>query len=97
MSTLYKSLIINSPYTEPPHHWKFVRVEGRRIAGYIVADPKAKPYQDRGIFVELPLVNQIRQRVDTWRDAHYPGITGITKALLEHWKDKDQRYFPLYL
>ena len=96
-------LIINSPYTEPSQHWKFVeegqpleRAEGRRVAGYMVADPKAKPYQDRGIFVELPLVNQIRQRVDAWRDAHYPGITGITKALLEHWKDADQRDFPFF-
>ena len=82
-------LIINSPYTEPSQHWKFVeegqpleRAEGRRVAGYMVADPKAKPYQDRGIFVELPLVNQIRQRVDAWRDAHYPGLPALRKPCL---------------
>ena len=53
-------LIISSPYTKPPQHWKFVeerqpleRAEGRRIAGYMVADPKANPYQYRGIFVEM--------------------------------------------
>ena len=96
-------LIINSPYTEPSQHWEFVEeeqplepTEGRRIAGYMVADPKAKPYQDRGIFVELPLVNQIRKRVTAWRDAGYPGITGITKALLDHWKDDEQREFPFF-
>ncbi len=62
----------------------------------MVADPKAKPHQDKGIWVPLPLVNQIRQRVDAWREAGYPGITGITKTLLEHWKDSEQRDFPFF-
>ena len=97
------SLIINSPYEYPSKHWKFAEegqshelIKERRPAGYIVADPQAKPYQDKGIFVELPLVNKIRQRVDKWRDDGYPGITGITKALLEHWKDNEQREYPLF-
>ncbi len=97
------SLIINSPYTTPSQHWTFVEeesplvlTEGRRQAGYMIADPKAKPYQDKGRFVELPLVNQIRRRVDAWREAGYPGITGITKALLEHWKDNAQREYPFF-
>ena len=97
------SLILNSPYTAPAHHWKFVeesqpleRVNGRRAAGYIVADPREKPYQDKGIFVHLPLVNQIRRRVDVWREAGYQGITGITKTLLEHWKDPEQREYPFF-
>ena len=54
------SIIINSPYTEPSQHWKFVEekqplehAEGRRIARYMVAAPKANPYQYRGIFVEM--------------------------------------------
>ncbi len=97
------SLILNSPYKAPSQHWKFVEenrphevTEGRREAGYMVADPKARPHQDKGIFVELPLVNQIRRRVDKWREAGYPGITGITKTLLEHWCDKEQRDFPFF-
>lgn len=45
----------------------------------MASDPRAaKPHQDKGVFVKLPLVNQIRQRVDVWRDAGYPGITGMT-------------------
>ena len=97
------SLIINSPYSAPSEHWQFVKegeplklVGGRRQAGYMIADPKAKPYQDKGIFEPLPLANQIRQRVDGWREAGYPGITGITKTLLEHWKDPEQRDFPFF-
>ncbi len=97
------SLIINSPYSAPSEHWQFVEegkplklVGGRRQAGYMIADPKAKPYQDKGIFEPLPLANQIRQRVDGWREAGYPGITGITKTLLEHWKDPEQRDFPFF-
>ena len=49
-----------------------------------------------GQLVELPLVNQIRRRVDAWREAGYPGITGITKTLLEHWKDSEQRDYPFF-
>ena len=40
-------------------------------------------------------VNKIRERVDGWRDAGYPGVTTVTKELLEHWKnpDRDQKLF----
>ncbi len=62
----------------------------------MVADPKAKPHQHTGKFVELPLVNQIRRRVEVWCEAGYPGVTGITKTLLEHWKDSEQREYPFF-
>ena len=92
------SLIINSPYEPPSKHWKFAEEEGqphtlmqgRRLAGYMISDPKAKPYHDKGRFIKLPLVNQIRKRVDKWREGGYAGVTGITKTLLEHWKNKEQ-------
>ncbi len=97
------SLIINSPYGEPAEHWRAVegaeslaREPGRRSAGYMTADPKAKPHQDGGIFVPLPLVNQIRGRVGKWRGEGYPGVTGATKTLLEYWCDKEQREFPFF-
>ncbi len=41
----------------------FERKEGRRPAGYVVATPGSKAFDDPGMFVELPLVNQIRPRV----------------------------------
>jgi type III restriction enzyme len=61
----------------------------------VVATPDSKSFDDPGIFTELPLVNQIRSRVKTWRE-NYPGVTGITKRLLEHWHDREQRQYPLF-
>jgi type III restriction enzyme len=29
--------------------------------------------------------------VQAWRDADYPGASGITKRLLQHWRDTEQR------
>src|SRR6266446_4841357 len=91
-------LIINSPYEEPREYWKrdpesklFSRVPGRRPAGYIRATESSKAIDDPGIFIELPLPNKIRPRVKSWREADYPGVPGITKRLLDHWRDPEQR------
>ena len=96
-------LIINSAYREPTHHWKydlngqtFLRESGRRPAGYFVAGQGSNQYNDIGQFMELPLVNTIRPRVKAWREAGYPGVTGVTKKLLEHWNDKDARQYQFF-
>ena len=97
-------LIINSPYEEPKQYWFYDREnrdfqirDGRRPAGYVMATPNSRAFDDPGIFVEIDLVNKIRPRVKAWREAGYPGVTGITKRLLEHWQDpeerKDRRFF----
>jgi type III restriction enzyme len=98
MASTIDQLIINSPYEEPSSHWRynrqtrtFSREAGRRSAGYVVATPGSKSFDDPGLFVELPLVNQIRPRVRAWREAGYPGVTGITKRLLTHWQDPEER------
>ncbi len=90
-------LIINSPYDEPASHWKYDRdkrlfdeTPGRRPAGYLKATPDAQGFDDPGVFVEIPLVNKIRQRVRAWREAGYPGVTTITRRLLEHWTDEEE-------
>ncbi len=95
--TTIDRLIINSPYVEPKCHWRydretrtFDRVEGRRPAGYVMATPGSKAFDDPGIFVEIPLVNQIRSRVKAWREAGYPGVTSVTKRLLEYWRDPEE-------
>lgn len=95
--TTIDRLIINSPYEEPTRHWRYDRetrtfdlVEGRRPAGYVVASGDSRAFDDPGIFVEIPLVNQIRPRVKAWREAGYPGVTSITKRLLEHWRDPEE-------
>jgi type III restriction enzyme len=96
-STTIDQLIINPPYDEPTRYWHYNREhrtfslqEGRRPAGYVIASPGSQTFDDPGIFVEIPLVNQIRPRVKAWRDACYPGVTGITKRLLEHWTNPEE-------
>jgi type III restriction enzyme len=95
--TTIDRLIVNTPYDEPARHWRYERetrtfdlVEGRRPAGYVVASPDSRAFDDPGIFVEIPLVNQIRPRVKAWREAGYPGVTSITRRLLEHWRDPEE-------
>ena len=44
------------------------REPGRRPAGYIRASDASKSFDDPGEFVELPLVNKIRPRVEAWRE-----------------------------
>ena len=96
-------LIINSPYAEPSRYWKYnpatglFRLEdGRRPAGYLIASDRSQKADDPGVFVEIPLVNEIRPRVKAWRAAGYPGATGITRRLLAHWHDPEQRQLRLF-
>ena len=91
-------LIINSPYAEPKQFWEYIRdtrefvlQSGRRPAGYIVASESSKTFDDPGTFIEIKLVNTIRPRIEKWREQGYPGVTGITKRLLQHWQDLDER------
>ncbi len=98
MQATIDRLILNSPFEEPTQHWQyhpdqhaFSRVDGRRPAGYIRATPGSRAFDDPGVFIELPLVNQIRGRVAAWRDAGYPGATGITERLLSYWRNPEER------
>ena len=90
-------LIINSPYEEPAKYWRYDRerrtfslTDGRRPAGYVIASEDSRSFDDPGQFVEIPLVNRIRSRVKAWRESGYPGVTGITKRLLEHWTNAEE-------
>lgn len=87
-----RSLIINSPYDEPSEHLRYDRetrsfeqLKGRRAAGFLRASETSKAFDDPGVFVPLELPNAIRPRVREWRESGYPGVTGITKRLLDHW------------
>ncbi|MEO8664820.1 MAG: hypothetical protein ABI462_04930 [Ignavibacteria bacterium] len=55
-------LIINSPYSEPSHYWKYDREartfsleEGRRPAGYVIASESSRSFDDPGRFIEIQL------------------------------------------
>lgn len=88
--------IINSPFVEPSCHWHIEEGQepekrpGRRPAVYYYRDPKAKPSSSAsragGTAVDMPLVNLIRQRVQEWRNADYPGVTRTTLDLLKWWR-----------
>ena len=98
-------LIVNSPYEEPRRHWSyggagtgFALAEGRRPAGYLMSggSGSSEPGRSRGRldyhddgFEPLELAQRLRGRVREWREAGYPGVTGVTKRLLEHWRDRD--------
>jgi type III restriction enzyme len=91
-------LIINSPFEEPLYYWSydpetktFTKKDGRRPAGYVVATPGSTSFDDPGIFVPIPLVNTVRPRVKAWRERQFAGSTSITKRLLEHWYDLEER------
>ena len=92
------SLIINSPFEAPTQHW----VEGkagdleikieRRPASYEIFDIRNNTKRTE----PLELVNTIRTRVENWRQDDYPGITIVTRKLLEHWHDQETRQHPFY-
>lgn len=96
--TTPKSLIINSPYERPEKHWiegkggTLEIVHERRPATYDIFDFRNNTRRSD----ELKLVNQIRTRVDEWRAENYPGITSVTRRLLEHWRDREARQYPFY-
>src|SRR5256714_3576350 len=105
MSSGIDHLIINKPYEEPRRFWQydapsmsFKLADGRRPAGYMAASSNKKILDDPGKFIPLPLVNQIRGRIKEWREGKpaeaippYAGVTGITRRLLEHWHNHEER------
>jgi len=36
------------------------------------------------------LINDIRARVNRWRQFGYPGVTPVTRKLLQHWADPNR-------
>jgi type III restriction enzyme len=96
--TAPKSLIVNRPFERPQRHWlpasdgTLTLAEGRRAASYDIIDLD----RDTKRTETLSLVNRIRERVDEWRAAGYPGVTSVTRTLLEHWHDGSAREYPFY-
>jgi type III restriction enzyme len=89
------SPIINDPYQEPRRHWSFVEdtvptvEDGRRISGYLPPSSSGE-LTIGGELVPLALVNDIRNRVRTWREQGYPGATTVTRDLLFRWFDEER-------
>ncbi len=89
--------IINSPFEEPTRWWAYeegqpVLKEGRRPAGYYLR-PRSRGPQTTILeeeFIPLEMVNTLRQRVKEWRERGYPGVTPITRQLLNHWNNPER-------
>ena len=102
MSLLVDNPILNPPFEEPTRYWAYeegqpVLKEGRRPAGYYLKartrGPQPALLEEE--FVPLDLVNTIRERVKAWRERGYPGVTPITRQLLNHWNnpERERRLF----
>ena len=81
-----KKVIISSPYDKPDKYLKYnngiyTETKGRRPFGYRTMSKNG----DYGTPVPITAVNYIREKVDEWRKAEYPGITDTTRELLDHW------------
>lgn len=92
------SLIINSPFVCPEQHWsedpggRLATKPGRRPASTEIFDPRNNTRRTE----PLDQVNRIRSHVQRWREAGWPGVTIVTRKLLEHWHDQGARDYPFY-
>ena len=93
--------ILNSPYEEPSRHLKVGPkgptgeiVPGRRpsqsfipIAPSTKKDPQLElDFDITGERIEEnPLINAIRDKVKVWRLQNYPGVTPVSRKLLQYW------------
>lgn len=89
--------IINSPFEEPNRYWAYesgqpVLKEGRRPAGYYLKARTREPQMAllEEEFIPLETVNTIRERLRDWRERGYPGVTPITRQLLNHWNNPER-------
>ncbi|CCW33858.1 DNA/RNA helicase, superfamily II [Chthonomonas calidirosea] len=89
--------ILTSPFEEPTRYWAYeegqpILKEGRRAAGYYLKartrGPQLALLEEE--FVPLELVNTLRERVKGWRERGYPGVTPITRQLLNHWNNPER-------
>jgi type III restriction enzyme len=75
--------------------------EGRRPSAYFMPIPASKrrqAHQQELEFVEwtkdrieeTKFVNDLRAAVDRWRKMRWPGVTPVTRLLLEHWTNSER-------
>jgi type III restriction enzyme len=102
--------ILNSPFRAPSLHWRFGDtgitnevVEERRVSSYFMPIPASKVRSrqleletewTRDRIEENRLINQVRERVAAWRSLRYPGVTPVTRRLIEYWMDESPRVCP---
>jgi type III restriction enzyme len=102
MAIVVDDPIVNSPFEEPSRHYRIRAGQTelhpeRRPSGYMPGLRTRSGSQTlvEEEYVELPLVNDIRDRVRRWREAGYPGATRTTLDLLRYWQrpERERRLF----
>lgn len=102
--------ILNSPFREPSRHFRFDEdgitseiAGGRRRSVYFqaIARPRVRGGGQLALLEpdeelrDNDFINRIREHVAAWRQSRYPGITAVSRDLLEYWLDPD-REKPLF-
>jgi type III restriction enzyme len=98
--------VLNSPYEEPERHFVFDKdgitdqiAETRRLSSYFLPIPPAKKKGGQTVVqgdwlgerIETnDFVNRIRARMEAWRGLGRPGITAVTRSLLDRWRSEDR-------
>ncbi|MEX2626704.1 MAG: DEAD/DEAH box helicase family protein, partial [Ilumatobacteraceae bacterium] len=97
--------ILNGPYDPPDRHFELGQSgptgevsDGRRPSESFVPVPqprKGRSQQQLDLTAgerreRNDLINEIRHQVGTWRQRGYPGVTPISRKLLQHWADPDR-------
>ncbi|MGH7721966.1 MAG: BPTD_3080 family restriction endonuclease [Candidatus Dormibacteria bacterium] len=107
---LIENPVINSPYSEPARHFVFAEqgitnrvAEGRRPSMHLIPIPAPRKRGPQLVLEDMPLqerrpnelINRIREHVALWRAQGYPGVTAVTRSLIDHWRDptRDRRLF----
>lgn len=103
--------VLNSAYAEPTRHFRFDEEgitnqtdEFRRPRAYFVPVPQPRKRGKQMVLdtqwtkdrvEENKLVNQIRERVGTWRKGRHLDVTKTTARLLEYWQreERERRLF----
>ncbi len=103
--------ILNKPFEEPQEYWFIregespERRQGRRPSviyppsdtpvAWTIDEQILRPSEEFSPGYEMVLVNLIRERLGSWRKDGYPGVTRVTKELIEWWR-RDGRKTPLF-
>ena len=75
-------LIICNPYEKPDQYWKY---------NELLKDFEKLPGRRPSKLNKYGIIDQIRDKVESWKLNNYPGITSITRELLDYWNNIDHR------
>jgi type III restriction enzyme len=105
--------ILNSPYDAPEQHFELgpdgptgeIRSGRRPSESFIPVPPSKKGKQQQALDFDATgerrelnsLINDIRFEVERWRARNYPGVTPISRKLLQHWAARQpEREDPMF-